>query len=758
MSSSSTNNNNNGKSNGNKPPGDRPTLRLSISNINRSSSVSQASTSNAPLDPPPTKKRKFTPTQPPLPPQTVTPSQIPVMHQSTQIHFVYSPQPAKSSTGDPTRSPWHAHGVTRLYLLEPTTVSTGLSQLALHARSTCNVDSVQVYTVHSGSLQACTKTTFFQCDPLEHVLVRPVTTIESQGLEADSQYLRGAAGMTTGLRAASIASHLGELHISYMRPHQVPGNYGNESDSKATAEEVWMEHFVSIEKAANAGDNDQTSSTASAGIDGNNIRGRVLKKLQNSWYERCTDRRTDRCKRIAERMGRPRAVATPQFCRGILVEIHFTLSFPDLYDYYDSPHADDDSYGGIWHLGGLHALATNATPHAYTTTGVFGDHEGPRSWLPCIDSAATLHRSSHEMCLGVTAPLKYGLTILGMGEDAGVSKTLLHESVHTPASHRLVPDDTIVTNIGYLPVELMRKSMPTKISSIPCGVDISPDTHVIPPERISLQDVWATTMWYSGSWTPVPARSLGWAIGPWRVVEDTEYFRKTLPASISATNEDADGTDRQSLLENARQNGEGIYHAYLCPLFARRYIHLEADKTLLPNSILQLTQLTAKQANQLLQLDQSILVSCVGVPYRATLIMRDVLAFPAFRTVSYTQVWIPNAVHGGVTSGALHSCPECLVNPYLGGAIIDSTLLAPVGTRLPYYHGGRVVQFVQARSAIRGWIISALPLGGNDDVGNGYLHTLAESFFMSVYERGHGGHGEGKSNDAMVLVLDDGME
>lgn len=143
-------------------------------------------------------------------------------------------------------------------------------------------------------------------------------------------------------------------------------------------------------------------------------------------------------------------------------------------------------------------------------------------------------------------------------------------------------------------------------------------------------------------------------------------------------------------------------------------------------------------------LDQSIILATAGVTHRALLFMKEVLALPVFRTVAYNQVWIPNAVHGGSTSGSLNNCPEVSINPFLGGAIMDARLLPPVGHRLPFYHGGRVLQFLQARCAVRGWIISAIPLGGQDDVGQGYIHTLFESLIMSLYERGHAAHGEGR--------------
>ena len=197
-------------------------------------------------------------------------------------------------------------------------------------------------------------------------------------------------------------------------------------------------------------------------------------------------------------------------------------------------------------------------------------------------------------------------------------------------------------------------------------------------------------------------------------------------------------------MDIAAANGEGIRQLYFAPVFCRKHIHAKsANMKLIPNTRFQLSSLTTRQREMLEGLDRSVLTVTSGVSHRALSLMRDLLAFPAFRTVSYTQVWIPNAVHGGVTSGALHTCPEVLSNPFLGGSIMDARLLPPVGHRLSYHHGGRVLQFLQARCAIRGWTIAAIPLGGRDDVGQGYIHTLIESLMISLYERGHGSHGEG---------------
>ena len=207
--------------------------------------------------------------------------------------------------------------------------------------------------------------------------------------------------------------------------------------------------------------------------------------------------------------------------------------------------------------------------------------------------------------------------------------------------------------------------------------------------------------------------------------------------------------DEDMYLENVRQRGEGIRQAYFAPAFERKYIHANS-KHLLPNTILNLPEMSLEDAETSLQLDQTVIAATVGVPHRALSLMRDVLALPNYRTLCFTQIWIPNAAHGGYTSGALHHCPEALVNPFLGGGIFDTRLLPPVGARLPYYQGGRVLQFGQARTAVRGWITSALPLGGYDDVGTGYILALIESFVMSLYERGHGGQGEGAWSNAPV--------
>ena len=280
-----------------------------------------------------------------------------------------------------------------------------------------------------------------------------------------------------------------------------------------------------------------------------------------------------------------------------------------------------------------------------------------------------------------------------------------------------------------------------------------------------VQPTYVTSMFTSLSWLPCPTRSLGFAIGPFATLYDPEYFR----LDHNDDDDDDDDSDSEmeimddgdetpghygpsslSLEETAKKLGEGIRQLYFAPRDDRRWIHSNVTDELIfgheqPASPVRRPELTTSQLQERKLLEKSILGSTSGVPNRALSLMRDVLALPSYRTSSYTQIWIPNAYMSGDNSGGnMAGCPEvggC--NTFLGGAILDSTLLPPPGMRLPYYDEGRSLQFLQARNALRGWVRTALPLGGDDDVGQGYLHVLIETFLMSLYERGHGAFGEG---------------
>lgn len=541
---------------------------------------------------------------------------------------------------------------------------------------------------------------FQHTDPLAHVLRKPAQsftgTEASQSYDADSQWIRGATGMTLGLRAASIASHMGELRIS-----SAVVNDQQQQVSKDDVMNFWIHDLQKHDKE-----------------------GVVAKELATKLFERSTKAREARIKLVAERLAEASADS-----KNKLKVMKVTIVYEVALD-------------RMPHLGGIHSIHGHS-PHVYTTTGILGDHEGPRTWMPCLDSASSKHRASHEIVMKVTAPMRDGLSVVGCGQDFGVTKTLLHDMTVPPHA---------AEQLGQRHVQMVRDTVEKVMTQNVQQSEEGSAPHVIPPDPSSVDSVLATTVWASQIWTPSPIRSLGFAVGPFKVLEDSEYFSVENDDDEEEA-EDEDEADRSAFVEAARENGEGIRQVYFAPIYERKYIHARADMSLLHQTTFELPRLGARFVEMSRDLDQAVLVSTVGVPLRALSLFRDVLALPTYRTSSYTQIWIPNAMHGGSTSGALHCCPEVLVNPFVGGSIMDARLLSPVGSRLPYYNGGRVLQMIQARCVVRGWIMAALPLGECDDVGFGYIHTLIESFLMSIYERGHGAFGEGNSHVLVRPVL-----
>jgi len=306
---------------------------------------------------------------------------------------------------------------------------------------------------------------------------------------------------------------------------------------------------------------------------------------------------------------------------------------------------------------------------------------------------------------------------------------------------------------------------PEQVVSLPDAVpDTIPssllDTHDINLDMIEqlrlIRPTYVTSIFSSLVWTPCPSRSLGFAVGPFATLHDPEYFRLDTDDEDEDDNgmeDDDDGEENGplSIHETARKLGEGIRQLYFAHRDDRPWIHANvSDELIFGPSYNMIDQperpaLSAARVQDQRLLEGSIIASTVGVPNRALSLMRDILALPTYRTSSYTQIWIPNAYMSGSSCGGnFVGCPEVAgCNPFLGGAIMDSTLLPPPGMRLPYYNEGKIVQFLQARNAIRGWVRAALPLGADDDIGQGYLHTMIETFIMSLYERAHGAFGEG---------------
>ncbi|KAL3922866.1 MAG: hypothetical protein SGILL_001976 [Bacillariaceae sp.] len=714
----------------NKPPGQGggPSIRLSLQGRAPAAAPAAAAAAPAPSrssSPPRPKKRRFEP--PPVAPNPAHVHNLRVLHQKSSLSFLLDRHPSTSEAR------WFASGVTSLYVVDgssdpntagTTDASTGKTslsrQFALNLKGSAHVTSVEIENVAATQQESQPPqlikgdTTFQHFDPLERVLLKPAKSFtmddaiqraKSKRHEADSQLMRGAAGMTNSVRAASIASNMGELRIS----NTATFNTRIAPEEKAV-KECWRRD---IEQHLSPSD--------------------IASRLQMVLEPRSSKRKEERIDMVA-------SILSKNGLKACKISVHYQILLG----------GPDSKSSAMRHLGGLHALTTDATPHVYTTTGVYGDHEGPRSWIPILDSAATRHRTSHEMTIKVTAPMNDGLSVVGFGEDYGARETMLHDRLTVHSVQPPVDLDSMERELGKDHVDWLRQtSQLSLMNDVSDGNENMP--HLIPPELVgnrkvfSIDAILATSVWTSSSWLPISPRSLGFAIGPFRVLEDPEYF-----ASLAGDdNESDDEEDRdeaggkEDRVQVARDNGEGVRQAFFAPAFSRKHIHVNANKVLLPDTTFDLTPLTKRQIEICEALDLSVLTATLGVPTRALSLMRDILALPAFRTVSYTQIWIPNAVYGGATSGSFHWCPEALNNPFVGGSIMDARLLPPVDHRLPFHHGGRSIQCLQARCAVRGWIISAVPLGGRDDVGNGYIHTLVESLIMSLYERGHGAYGEG---------------
>lgn len=632
-------------------------------------------------------------------PNATTAANLRVWHQTLTLSFVYV-RPVIDAPAT-----WRCQGKTVIYVVDEAEKPD--SSMALHLRGSCRVLGITAETVakkeeDDGVFLAPATVSYQHIDPLTHVLVKPTQSYsENDGYDADSQCCRGAAGMTTGLRAASVASNMGELRLV------ISGNSKSPHLSKDMVSECWKEDL---------------SRTLSQD-------GLVVDRLKGQLHRRSSGRREDRLNLISQRLAEASS-SKPDEANSSVTTAHKRAM--KLTIQYEIQLGNQECS----HMGGIHFHA-NSTPHVYTTVGVMGDHEGPRSWIPCLDSASSKHRASHELVIKVSASMREGLSPVGCGEDFGAGETLLHDlTCDTNAEEELGKEHNGRVK-GFFQQSVNRGFDHYESGSVP---------HVIPPEKpvATIDSILATSVWCSQIYTPIPARSMGFAVAPLKVLYDPEYY--------SSSEEDENSGDGKKVVgqtlsvERSRVNGEGIRQMYFAPAYERKHIHAKANVSLLPNTEVLLAPLGRRQIEQSESADKTLAVCTSGVPNRALSLMRDILALPAYRTASYTQIWIPDAVHGGSTSGALHCCPEVLINAFHGGAIMDSRLLPPVGGyRLPYYNGGRTLQFLQARCAVRGWIVAALPLGGHDDVGFGYIHTLFESFIMSLYERAHGAHGEGKT-------------
>jgi hypothetical protein len=410
----------------------------------------------------------------------------------------------------------------------------------------------------------------------------------------------------------------------------------------------------------------------------------------------------------------------------------------------------------------------------------------------------------------VTADKEEGLWAAGCGENYGVSGVVLHpepsiwgerlnlttpnpylkNSAATRSSSTVVEaedvrnceggrgdlrESELMQTLGksslefiaraFCPTRFPQLSNPTTIgtSSASNGSRVHVIPHSIRPSSSHVetkQRSLATATFVSCIWSPCPSRSLGFAVGPFKVLYDKEYYGKEEIDDDEDEDEEGQENDDDEEIptvdETALKLGEGIRQLYFCPLDERNQIHglapfIGLDENCKPPPPLPRRQCPGPIQQIKREIVTSLVGSTTGVPNRALSLMRDILSLPSYRTSSYTQIWIPNAVDGGSTCGNLHACPEISCNPFLGGAILDATLLPPPGRRLPFHEGGRVLQFLQSQCVFRGWITSTLPLAGSDEIGQGYLHVLLEVFLLGLYERAHGATGEGGARQSFFF-------
>eukprot|EP00585_Thalassiosira_rotula_P008078 CAMPEP_0196139554 /NCGR_PEP_ID=MMETSP0910-20130528/6791_1 /TAXON_ID=49265 /ORGANISM="Thalassiosira rotula, Strain GSO102" /LENGTH=1133 /DNA_ID=CAMNT_0041400295 /DNA_START=121 /DNA_END=3519 /DNA_ORIENTATION=+ len=693
--------------------------------------------------------------------------------------------------------------------------------------------------------------------------------------DADAHAMRGTKGMTYSLRAASISSAVGELRIGIapFKENGVRGRKKQHADgdagigssstedgtaftndvqpprSEADATQCWKDDLLS------SFDHNYNRNHAATDA-GETPRGTMECKMNADMLRhRCRSRREARFELIAKLLAESTAIGdgsanlnlskkngqekkTKQsqqkqwpLSPAMKIVVRFALR--------TSPTTM------ALHLGGINLVAPTppsqlnspkqrqqqqrrrhppslATPHVYTTSGTFGDHQGIRSWLPTLDSASPRHRASHELVVKVTSLRKEGLWPCAAGEDFGANRSVCHpilgneiekERIFGPMKEErrksssknddgdgdsmslyrrgveeaerawTAVEDGIAQSLGCRHARFIDDFFyGTSGDNDDCDdgdeavADSPSEQRPINAEMLSrirhdLRPAYVTSIFSSLVWSPCPSRSLGFAVGPFATLYDPEYFRLDKEDDDSDDEMENGGANDaehsgMSLHEIAGRLGEGIRQLYFAPLRDRPWIHADASDEFIfgrpPLSNYTPSHLhghchhcttqqrpepsTAQQQDTRL-LEQSILASTTGVPNRALSLMRDILALPAYRTSAYTQIWIPDArMSGSCNGGNMVGHPEVEgCNTFLGGAMLDGTLLPPPGMRLPFHDGGggRTLQFLQARCAMRGWVRAALPLGSDDDVGQGYLHVLVEAFLMSLYERGHGAFGEG---------------
>ena len=264
------------------------------------------------------------------------------------------------------------------------------------------------------------------------------STQKTKRFEADTQCSRNGIGMTEALRSKSIASNCGELRIQY----QIPPSSVPLASSSSSTDDI-KEDMVNCWKTELQNDPFEIYDS----IEGNSTNNRSTEDITKSSPQlstslkrksmlQCDKRRDDRLDYISNCLAnasdpflgsrqqgtnnRRTAANDSKKKEGsdksreaghmyaIKLLIHYRL---------DVPMEMSTSF----HLGGIHfhssslplskkndAVTVYSNPHVYTTSGIIGDHQGPRCWIPTFDTAKAIHRCSQEMYIQVTSHWKDG--------------------------------------------------------------------------------------------------------------------------------------------------------------------------------------------------------------------------------------------------------------------------------------------------------------------------------------------------------------
>ena len=570
-----------------------------------------------------------------------TASSTRVLHQRTELNVTYLDED------------WDYRGRTNLWLIQNNSNTVGnnnqynaegfgsVIDLALHFRGV--VESVSVATVNQRCQMTDLKCEYIHLDTLNKVMISQ----NPNRIDADTQCCRGAS-FGLALRAAAAASFLGELRIK-CDLSKVKGSTGkNTVASTEDFSQVWLDDICYDKKNLKLGEyfSREQKDALNVELQSRDSSGRQEKRLDL----------------ISRKLGEASSDAFPgsdssNSSSSSPLTLRVTVYFRLPKNVLETPLCK----GICFQKPQKQSMDLSSSPCVYTTSGEFGDHEGPRMWLPCLDSASGRHRASHELLVCATASIDEGISVLGCGEDLGANSTIFYE-------------------------------------------------------RNGLR--LAANMWRSHIWSPMPARCLGFVIGPLKIVNDLEYV------------DDSENDHPVDI-------GEGIRNAYIAIPEERPFLHSAHLINTFPESR---------------HVELSIVGGTSGVPIRALNIAKDVIGLPFHHSSSYTQVWLPSAIDGGISSGSLQQCGVA-TNCWLGGAVLDCNLLPPPLKRFPFYRGGRTLQLAQARCVMTGFVRKGVSLGGGqDDVGEGWIHALFISELMRIYELAHGASGEGGSQQSHFFV------